>query len=166
MKKLYLIRHAKSDWSDFGKSDFERGLNKRGKRSIPLMAEALKKRGAMPDLILSSAAKRAKKTAKGLAEELKYRGEIIFDETLYFTEPEEMIAKIQKTDESRNTLFLIGHNPEMTELSNILTDTDIDNIPTLGIVIVTFYVQKWSNVERGKGKMEAFIFPKMFSNQR
>jgi len=163
MKKLYLIRHAKSDWSDLSKNDFERGLNKRGKRAIPLMAEALKKRGVIPDLILSSAAKRAKKTAKGLAKELNYNGEIIFDEALYFIEPEEMIRKIQTTEENCKTLFLIGHNPEITELSNKLTNTYIDNIPTLGIVSITFDMGKWSELERGKGKMETFIFPKMFS---
>jgi len=164
MKKLYLIRHAKSDWSKAGLSDFDRGLNKRGKRSIPLMAQALKKKGIMPDLILSSAAKRARKTAKGLAKELGYAGEIIVDEALYFTEPEEMIEKLREIDDSKNNVFLIGHNPEMTELSNMLTETYIDNIPTLGIVSVTFNVQKWNEIAKGKGKMVAFIFPKMFSS--
>ncbi|KYJ86270.1 SixA phosphatase family protein [Sulfurovum riftiae] len=163
MKKLYLIRHAKSDWSDLSKNDFERGLNKRGKRSIPLMAEALKKRGIMPDLILSSAAKRARKTAKGLAKELRYKDEIVFDEALYFTEPEEMIAYIQRTEDRYESVFLIGHNPEMTELSNMLTETYIDNIPTLGIVGLTLPIEKWEEFKAHKAKMDFFIFPKMFS---
>ncbi len=162
MKKLYLVRHAKSDWSDPGKSDFERGLNKRGKRSIPLMAKALKKRGIMPDLILSSGAKRAKKTAKGLAKELDYKGEILFDDALYFTEPEEMMEKIRDTDDRCETLFLVGHNPEMTELSNLLTGTYIDNIPTLGIVGMTLPIKKWKAFEAHQAEMDFFIFPKMF----
>jgi len=160
---LYLVRHAKSDWSDPGKSDFERGLNKRGKRSIPLMAEALKKRGVMPDLILSSAAKRAKKTAKELAKELDYKGEILFDEALYFTEPEEMMEKICDTDDRYEALFLVGHNPEMTELSNMLTETYIDNIPTLGIAGVTLPIEKWKAFKAQNAKLDFFIFPKMFS---
>ncbi len=164
MKTLYLIRHAKSDWSDPALNDFDRGLNKRGKRSIPLMAKALKEKGVMPDLILASAAKRAKKTAKGLARELGYSEEIRFDESLYFTEPETMMEKIRNVDHSCETLFLIGHNPEITELSNILTETYIDNIPTLGIVSIALAIEKWKEVEKGKGKMQAFIFPRMFSN--
>jgi len=163
MKKLYLIRHAKSDWSDLNKNDFDRGLNKRGKRSIPLMAKALQEKGFIPDLILSSAAKRARKTAKGLAKVLHYKNQIIFDEALYFTEPEEMMEKVQKVDDRYGSLFLVGHNPEITELSNMLTTEYIDNIPTLGIVAISFDIQKWNDIGRGKGKMEAFIFPKMFS---
>ena len=163
MKKLYLIRHAKSDWSDLNKNDFDRGLNKRGKRSIPLMAKALQEKGFIPDLILSSAAKRARKTAKGLAKALHYRGNIIFDEALYFTEPEEMINMLRNVDDRYGSLFLVGHNPEITELSNMLTTEYIDNIPTLGIVAISFDIQKWNDIGRGKGKMEAFIFPKMFS---
>ncbi len=161
MKKLYLVRHAKSDWNDPGKIDFERGLNKRGKRSIPLMAEALKQRGVIPDLILSSAAKRAKKTAKGLAKELDYKGEIVFDKALYFTEPEDMIEKIRGIAENKNSVFLIGHNPEMTELSNMLTETYIDNIPTLGIVGMSLSIEKWKELKAHKAKMDFFIFPKM-----
>ena len=65
MKNLYLIRHAKSDWSDLSKSDFERGLNKRGEKAIFTMADALKEKGVIPDLILSSSATRAKLTARG-----------------------------------------------------------------------------------------------------
>ena len=73
MKKLYLIRHAKSDWSDVSKSDFERGLNKRGQKAIFTMADALLENGVMPDLILSSSANRAKLTAEGLANEIGYK---------------------------------------------------------------------------------------------
>jgi phosphohistidine phosphatase len=164
MKKLYLIRHAKSDWSDLSKRDFDRGLNKRGKLSIPLMAKALKQKGVIPDLILSSAAKRAKRTAKGLAKELEYRGEIYFDEALYFTEPEEMMEGIREVDDSYETLFLIGHNPEMTELSNTMTDTFIDNIPTLGIVGLTLSIEKWKEFEAHKAKIDFFVFPKMFDH--
>ncbi len=164
MKKLYLIRHAKSDWSNAGKNDFDRGLNKRGKRSISLMAKALKKKGIMPDLILSSAAKRAKKTAKGLAKALGYEGEIIFDKTLYFTEPEEMLGKLRNTDERYTHIFLVGHNPEITEFSNRLTSEYIDNIPTLGIVGLTLKADTWKAVRTHQAKMDFFIFPKMFSS--
>ncbi len=76
MKKLYLIRHAKSDWDDESKSDFKRGLNERGQKDIFIMADKLKEKKIMPDLILSSSAKRAKLTAKGLAQSIGYNGKI------------------------------------------------------------------------------------------
>ena len=63
-KTLYIARHAKSSWDDMSLSDFERTLNARGKRDAPFMANILKEKGITPDLILSSPAKRAKKTAK------------------------------------------------------------------------------------------------------
>lgn len=162
MKNLYLIRHAKSDWSDESKSDFERGLNKRGQRAIFTMADALKTRKVMPDLILSSSAKRAKLTAKGLAKELGYTGNIKYNNTLYMAEVEEVLTLIQDIDDKYNTIFIVGHNPETTELSNRMTNAYIDNIPTLGIVAIQFSIESWKNLKLGEGKLTFFIYPKMF----
>ena len=72
MKTLYVIRHAKSSWDEPDQSDFERGLNDRGKRDAPRMGKRLKERGIHPDLMLSSPAKRAYSTAKRIAEVLDY----------------------------------------------------------------------------------------------
>ena len=95
MKNLYLIRHTKSDWNDESKSDFERGLNRRGKKAISIMADALKEKKVMPDLILSSSAKRAKLTAKGLAKKINYRGKIQYIDALYMAEPETIVRFIK-----------------------------------------------------------------------
>jgi len=73
MKKLFLIRHAKSSWSDPSVSDFHRKLNKRGKRDAPFMAEKLAARdNTLPDIVISSPAKRAKKTARFMANGVGY----------------------------------------------------------------------------------------------
>jgi phosphohistidine phosphatase len=162
MKNLYLIRHAKSDWSDESKSDFERGLNKRGQRAIFTMTDALKTKKLMPDLILSSSAKRAKLTAKGLAKEIGYTGEIKYHNALYMAEVEEVLTLIQDIDDKYNTIFLVGHNPETTELSNRMTNAYIDNIPTLGIVAIQLSIESWKNLKPGEGKLTFFIYPKMF----
>jgi phosphohistidine phosphatase len=162
MKNLYLIRHAKSDWSDESKSDFERGLNKRGKKAIFIMADALKEKQVMPDLILCSTAKRTKLTAKGLAKEIGYAGEIKYTDTLYMAEPETILTLIQNIDDKHNTLFIVGHNPETTELSNIMTNAYIDNVPTLGIVAIQLPVSSWKNIVTGEGKLTFFVYPKMF----
>ena len=162
MKHLYLIRHAKSDWGDESKSDFERGLNKRGQKAILTMAKALKEKKVMPDLILSSSAKRAQLTAKGLAKEIGYRGEIKYIDALYMAAPETVHTLIQDVNDKYDTLFIVGHNPETTELCNMMTDTYIDNIPTLGIVSIKLSVDCWKKLKTGEGKLKFFIYPKMF----
>jgi phosphohistidine phosphatase len=162
MKNLYLIRHAKSDWSDESKSDFERGLNKRGKKAIFIMANALKEKKVMPDLILSSSAKRAKLTAKGFAKEIDYRGKIQYIDALYMAEPETIVKLIKDVNNTVDTLFIVGHNPETTEFSNMITDAYIDNVPTLGIVAFKLPVDHWGEFKLGEGKMQFFIYPKMF----
>ena len=162
MKNLYLIRHAKSDWSDESTSDFERGLNKRGRKAILTMADALKEKQIMPDLILCSAAKRTKLTTKGLAKEIGYPGEIKYNDALYMAEPEEVLTLIQDIDDKYNTVFIVGHNPETTELSNIMTNAYIDNVPTLGIVAIQLSIEHWKELKTGEGKLKFFIYPKMF----
>ena len=163
MKNLYLIRHAKSDWSDENKSDFDRGLNKRGEKAILTMAKALKEKKIMPNLILSSAAKRAKLTAKGLAKEIGYSGKIKYIDTLYMAEPETIQRFIKEVNNKNDTLFVVGHNPETTELSNMLIDDYIDNVPTLGILALKLPIDDWKAFKIEKGEMQFFIYPKMFN---
>lgn len=162
MKNLYLIRHAKSDWSDESKSDFDRDLNKRGQKAILTMANALKERKVMPDLILSSSAKRAKLTAKGLAKEIDYRGEIKYIDALYMADPETVHVLIQEVNDKYDTLFIVGHNPETTELCNMMIDRYIDNVPTLGIVALKLPIDHWKKLTMGESKLKFFIYPKLF----
>jgi len=162
MKNLYLIRHAKSDWSDGSQSDFERGLNTRGKKAILIMAKALKEKKIMPDLILCSSAKRTKLTAKGLAKEIGYSGKIKYIDALYMAEPETIQEHIKDVNDKHDTLFVVGHNPETTEFSNMMTDEYIDNVPTLGIVAFDLSIDHWKEFKLAEGEIQFFIYPKMF----
>jgi phosphohistidine phosphatase len=162
MKNLYLIRHAKSDWSDISKSDFERGLNKRGKKAIFTMSDALLENGVMPDLILSSTAKRTKLTAKGLANEIGYNGKIKYLDALYMAEPLEVISIIKEIKDKYDNVFIIGHNPEITELTDLMLDEYIDNVPTLGIVAVDLPIEQWKRFKPEKARLNFFIYPKMY----
>ncbi len=163
MKNLYLIRHAKSDWNDESKSDFDRGLNRRGEKAILIMANALKEKKVMPDLILSSSAKRAKLTAKGLAKKIGYCGKIQYIDALYMAEPETIHRLIKDVNDTVDTLFIVGHNPETTELSNMMVDDYITNVPTLGIVAFKIPIDHWIKFKLTEGKTEFFIYPKMFA---
>lgn len=126
------------------------------------MGKVLKEMGIKPDLIISSSAKRAKKTAKGLAEELGYKGKILFLDELYMCEPHQWFDTIQHIDNKYENVFIVGHNPEITEVTNMLIDDYIDNIPTLGIVAFDVAAKKWKKFERQKAKIQFFIYPKMY----
>lgn len=162
MKNLYLIRHAKSDWSDMRKSDFERGLNKRGEKAIFTMADALVEKKVMPDLILSSSATRAKLTAKGLANEIGYGGKIKYIDELYMAEPLEVITMIREIKDKYQNVFIVGHNPETNELADLMLDDYIENVPTLGIVAFELPIEAWKNFKPQNAKFNFFIYPKMY----
>ena len=162
MKKLYLIRHAKSDWSDASQDDFERGLNTRGKKAITTMAEVLNKKEIIPDLILSSSATRAMLTTQGLAKNINYKGKIKYLDALYFADPQDIIEITKEIKDKYKTVFIVGHNPETTELTNLIADDSIYNVPTLGIVALDLSIEHWGKIKPEKTKLDFFIYPKMF----
>lgn len=167
MKTLYLMRHAKSSWEDFSLPDFDRPLNKRGKRDAPFMGKKLYNRTIFPDLILSSSAKRAKITAKIVANELgNYTKENLqFTDTIYDADTENLIEIISQQDDKLGSLLLFGHNPSFTALANQLSDYHIYNIPTSGIVGISFKINSWKKIAAKKGKMLFFDYPKRYGEE-
>ncbi len=161
MKKLFLIRHAKSSWSDPAVSDFYRTLNKRGKRDAPFMAKKLAEAGGNPDLVLSSPAKRARKTARIMARAVGYpKNRIVYDDRIYSASVEDLFHVLQEGAKRCSELFLVGHNFAITDLAVLLTGGVIENIPTSGIVAIQCPVKKWADISSGCGKIEFFDFPK------
>lgn len=162
MKHLYIVRHAKSSWVDCEVADVERPLNKRGKKDAPVMGERLKDRGVTPDLIVSSPAKRAYKTAKKIAKKLDYpKKRIVKDESIYEGSEGDLLQVIRRADSNVESLMIFGHNPGFTFLANALVGEPlIDNIPTCGVFRVDFDVDDWREVEPGTGKFQFFDYPK------
>ena len=155
-KILYISRHAKSSWRDPGLSDFERPLNKRGRHDAPFMAKVLKQKGANPALIVHSPAKRAAVTAGCYHEVLG--GEMRSDERIYEASVTSLIYLAQEALRSYRSVMIVGHNPALTELSNILSDRYMENIPTAGTVAISFE----GEVEPGMGKELFFEYPKKY----
>lgn len=161
MKLLCLIRHAKSDWSNPFLSDFDRPLNSRGEKAAPRMGEVLLKKGIHPDLILSSPAHRAKTTAGFIAQKLFYPLDAIrYEPLLYASDVERILSVIRNTPESINTLFLFGHNPELTECANAVCGTDIENIPTCGVVAMRLKEGQWKRIGFNAAELLFFDTPK------
>ncbi|MGD9971226.1 MAG: histidine phosphatase family protein [Sulfuricurvum sp.] len=160
MRHLYLIRHAKSDWSDPGLSDFDRPLNARGEKNAPFMGSVLHARAIRPDLILASPAVRAKSTAVSIAEAIGYPPEEIrYDESLYLADPLALETALRRIDDSVRSVFLVAHNPGLTEYVTYLSGYPIDNVPTCGIVEIALPA-RWSDLTQNSGNFVSFDYPK------
>jgi len=163
MKTLYLIRHAKSDWSIPGESDMERGLRKKALKEIDTMGDYLTVRDIFPDLILSSCALRAQETSNILAKKIKYFGPKHYLEDLYSSSPELIKDIIMAQDDEYSNIFIIGHNHQLRELIFMLSNQHIEKIPSLGIAAIEFDIQSWEELEDIKGKLDFFITPNKFT---
>jgi phosphohistidine phosphatase len=165
VKKLYLIRHAKSSWDNSEIDDFNRPMNSRGEKDAPKMGRRLKEKRLTPDIVVSSPAVRTLDTCKIICGVLGFNTtKIIENKSLYHASEEEILKvvrglKDRKADEEENVL-LFGHNPGLTDFANRLLDEQILNIPTAGIVCAELAIKKWRDVDWGCGKMLFFDFPK------
>ena len=161
MKRLTLLRHAKSSWKEPCETDRDRPLNERGKRDAPEMGRRLAEGRFLTDAVLSSPAKRARKTARLVAEEIGFpSGEIIIEEGIYEADVGDLLEIVRSLDETLSRVLLVGHNPGFTEFANYLTGEGIANVPTCGVVSVDCPVRYWRELRRGKGRMVLFDFPK------
>lgn len=160
-RTLVLIRHAKSSWANPLQSDFERPLNDRGKKDAPEMGARLKKLGIIPDLIVSSSAKRTKQTAKRIAEEIGYKeDDIRWEEKLYHCIPSVLEEVIYETSDRIKTIFIVAHNPGITDFVNQLSpEFNIENMPTCGIVGAHIETREWNNFAISDKKVFLYEYP-------
>lgn len=161
LKQLYLIRHAKSSWADSTLNDFDRPLNGRGKRDGPVMAERLRSLNLIPDVMISSSAKRAQKTAKYIAKGVGYgKKEIVYNEALYLGSLAFHLKLLESLAHRYNSLFLVGHNHTITELGEFLTGQYLGNVPTSGIVAIHYDGKEGFTPTPGSGTLQFFDYPK------
>ena len=167
VKRLFLIRHAKSSWGDPELDDFDRPLNKRGKKDGPEMAARLAGLSIMPDILFSSPAKRAKKTARYMAKGTGFPpASISFDHGLYLGSLDYHLDLLEKGFRQAGTVFLVGHNYTITELGEYLSGTQIENIPTCGVVAIEYGGEEGFSTRAGCGRLLFFDFPKNRSQVR
>lgn len=164
MKTLYLIRHAKSDWSHLWESDFNRGINDRWEKSVKIMSKFLAQKEITPDSVVSSPAIRAKITAEGIVKELKYKKkDIDYKQEIYDTHMDGYdwaLSSIIEQDNSVNVLFFVGHNYAISELGAYFSGKDIWSMKTCSILALKFGVDDWSDVTYGNGEIVFFETPK------
>ena len=163
MKKLYIVRHAKSSWSNTSLSDFDRPLNKRGFDDAPKMGQVLKKLNILPDLILSSPAMRALTTAEIISRKMGYSKENIQkDKDLYHAGPLDIIEIINSINNDYKSIMVIAHNPGLTHLVNTLSNFNLPNLPTCAFVEIEFHLNDWQAVSKRTGKVVKYEYPKKY----
>ncbi len=158
MKKIILVRHAKSSWK-YNVIDHERPLNKRGENNAYLVSNYFKEYLLKPDMVISSDAYRAKSTANIFISELKINKNIIhFNHGLYDFSGINLVEVIKNCDKSVKNLMIFGHNHAITAFVNTYGNIGIDNVPTCGVVIIEFDIEDWNDLTQGKTRKT--VFPK------
>ncbi len=158
MKKLILMRHAKSSW-DLPLSDIQRPLNERGLRNAPEMGRRIKNSGIIPQLIYTSDAVRAYTTAQLVREALNSDIPIQVEPKIYDSTLQTLLRIIENFPEEVDTILMIGHNPTISLLTNYLAGKEVGYFATAAMACLKF-PGTWQEVSGGTGMLLFFDFPK------
>lgn len=161
MKRLVLLRHAKSSWDVPDLADRERPLAKRGERDAPAIARRLREHLDPPARIATSPAARALRTAQLFADAFDMPpSSIEVAPELYLAEPVEYLRVAARTSDAHASLMLVGHNPGLTELVNlVLPPFALDHLPTAGLVVLDFAADVWTRIERAQPRLVYYDYP-------
>ncbi|MBN9678292.1 SixA phosphatase family protein [Salipiger bermudensis] len=158
MKRLILMRHAKSDWSTGG-ADHQRPLNKRGRNSAKALGNWLRAQGLAPDQALCSSASRTRETLALLDLEVRTR----YEDRLYHAGPVAMLKCLSEAE--GDTVIMVGHNPGIAEFADELMATPprhprFADYPTGATLVADFEIDDWSALEPGTGTATGFVIPR------
>ena len=164
MKKLLLLRHAKSSWDDPGLADFDRPLNERGRRAAPLMGKFLRNENIGIDLILCSPAQRTRQTIALVTKAARLDAPLRFDERIYEATLDTLVEVVSQIEESAVSVMLVGHNPGLEQLLFYLTGED-ERMPTGALAELALDVEKWSKTHEGCAQLERFTRPRQLDKE-
>jgi phosphohistidine phosphatase len=159
MKTLFLLRHAKSSWNDSSLQDFDRPLNVRGLRSAELIGTFIKKQKLSFDLVLSSPAIRARETIEIVLKTSKVQSELRYDQRIYEASPHVLIEVITQIEDEKSKVLLVGHNPGIEKLVEILTGA-IVQVATGTFTKIDLKTSKWSKALEAQGNLDWVVKPK------
>jgi len=169
MRTLFLLRHAKSSWDDPSLEDFDRPLAPRGIDAAPRMGAYLEAKGLRPDLVLCSPALRARQTWSLVARALGGRVQVKELQGLYPGTPSRLLEALRRASHDDARVMLVGHNPGLENLAMALAGPRSkpkamarlrSKFPTCALAEIAFEAQRWSEVDRGSGRLKRFVRPK------
>ncbi len=153
MKTLYLIRHGKSSWNNKDLPDEKRPLLVKGENNTKIISDYFQTNNITVDLIITSHAIRAFETAKIIAAAIKYpENDIKTDRQVYFADGEGLFDPLYDLPDNINSVILVGHNPAITNFANHFIENKIDNMPTSGVLCISFNIDNWQDIIKKKGK--------------
>jgi phosphohistidine phosphatase len=160
MKTLLILRHGKSRWDKRGVADHERGLKPRGRRDAARAGRWLRENELVPDQVLSSTAKRARKTAKRVAKECAFAGETQLHAELYLSDPTAYLDALRQLPAESRRVLIVGHNPGLEELLQELTGK-AESLPTAALAQVELPIELWSDLDHEvRGEIKTIWRPK------
>jgi phosphohistidine phosphatase len=168
MRRLLLLRHAKTERAGPGERDRERTLTKRGRADAPIVGAYMARHGLIPDLALVSPATRAIETWTLLTKALGREPRVVKDERIYNAEVEMLIGVIRETRAAR-ALLVVGHNPGLHDLAvRLIASGDVEmrerlteKLPTSGLVVIDLAFDDWSKLHPNAGRLERFVSPRL-----
>jgi len=168
MKRLILVRHAKTEVIRYDISDYQRSLVERGINDSKLIANKLFLKSIIPDLIISSPANRAIETTLLFANILQYPVDMIeqFDDLYDGFTTQEFLALLHQFGKDKETVLVIGHNPSIEYLAFNLTEEFYHNVPTCTVIGIDFQIDEWSDIEVRTGKLAFYEYPKKYKQAK
>jgi len=168
MKRLALLRHAKSSWDEPGLDDFNRPLNERGWKAAKRMGRELKHRRMRFDLVLASPATRVRETIDGLHEKFEFDGAIRFESQIYAATEGTLLELVRELPDQVSAPLCVGHNPGLERLIARLARDDEKGLrnriagkyPTAALAVIELPVKRWRDLQPGSGEVVELILPK------
>jgi phosphohistidine phosphatase len=168
MRRLILLRHAKSDWTSPGMRDHARPLAARGRDAAPRIGAYMTHHGLVPDLVLCSTAARAQQTVDLVVASFPEKVPISYDERIYEVGAEDILAVIKQTKADAHTLLVVGHNPGLRDLAElVIASGDVDararvleKFPTAGLAVIDFPIDDWRKLHPKAGRLDRFVTPR------
>ncbi|WP_299329661.1 histidine phosphatase family protein [Parasphingopyxis sp.] len=169
MKRLILLRHAKSSWDDPVKRDFDRPLNEKGKRAAKMMGEHMQEDGIMFDAVIASPAIRVVETLESVAQGYGEPIEPEWDRRAYLASNMTLLDILHEADDAARSLLMSGHNSGLEDLVLLLVpDSKGDKarakveekFPTCALAEMEFDVDSWADIAPGTGKLLRYVRPR------
>jgi phosphohistidine phosphatase len=166
MKTLTLLRHAKSTWDDPVARDFDRPLNRRGRRAAHAVGREMRALEVQFDRVLASPAMRVRETLEEVARGYGGAFDPQFEQKIYLAAPETLLDLVHGSDDGVSKLLIVGHNPGLEGLALLLTSGGAlraelaEKYPTATLAEIGLPVERWSEVAEGAGELIRFVRPR------
>jgi phosphohistidine phosphatase len=168
MRRLILLRHAKSDWSVAGRPDRDRELTLRGNDAAAKIGAYMARHALVPDLVLCSTAARARQTWALVAEAFAAPAKVTYDDRLYEVSAKAILEVVRASSPDVHALAVVGHNPGLHDLAKLLIASGdnelrqrlLEKFPTAGLAVIDFPVDEWGKLHPQSGRLDRFVAPR------